>query len=253
LREVATNLIFNAVDAMPGGGTITIRSGSEAGQAVIEFIDTGSGMTEEVRSRCVEPFFSTKGEKGTGLGLSMVFGIIKRHEGHVEIESTPGVGTTFRIRLPGLSELTNSDVLAAGNFEGSLSVLVADDEPVTRMVVANYLKADGHRVAAAIDAEKAIAIFSDGQFDLLITDHAMPGMNGVHLAAALREWQPALPVILLTGFAEGSMGPDEEACEEHLIIRKPVSRNELRRAVATVMSGATLDSAPAASCAATPG
>jgi signal transduction histidine kinase len=104
LREVATNLIFNAVNAMPAGGTITLRSSTNDGQAVLEVSDTGEGMSEEVRTRCLEPFFSTKGEKGTGLGLSMVFGIIQRHEGSIEIQSTPGVGTTFRIRLPAMTE-----------------------------------------------------------------------------------------------------------------------------------------------------
>src|SRR4029434_11166545 len=100
LREVITNLIFNAVDAMPEGGSITIRSGCAGSEVFIEAIDTGTGMTSEVRNRCLEPFFSTKGEKGTGLGLSMVFGIVTRHEGNVEMSSSLGTGTTFRIRLP---------------------------------------------------------------------------------------------------------------------------------------------------------
>jgi signal transduction histidine kinase len=100
LREALTNLIFNAVDAMPAGGTVTLRSHPEDNAVLFEISDTGTGMSEDVRTRCLEPFFSTKGEKGTGLGLSMVFGIIKRHNGTLDIESAVDRGSTFRIRLP---------------------------------------------------------------------------------------------------------------------------------------------------------
>ena len=235
LREVATNLIFNAVDAMPAGGTITLRSSTEQGQAVLEISDTGSGMSEEVRNRCLEPFFSTKGEKGTGLGLSMVFGIIKRHEGSVEIESTPGKGTTLRIRLPAMLEALGAVHDEAGKMERSLHVLVVDDEPVTRRVLESYLTADGHSVVTAVDAEEALGCFAGGKFDLLITDHAMPGMNGVQLAAAVRGMRAGHPVILVTGFAAGSMGADEEPPGVDLVMRKPVPRRELRRALVSVM------------------
>jgi signal transduction histidine kinase len=235
LREVATNLIFNAVDAMPAGGTITLRSSTEDGQAVLEVSDTGSGMSEEVRHRCLEPFFSTKGEKGTGLGLSMVFGIIKRHEGSVEIESTPGQGTIFRLRLPALAnalEVANDESF---KIERSLSVLVVDDEPVSRGVLESYLTADGHRVVTASDAEEAIGFFAFRQFDLLITDHAMPGMNGVQLAAAIREKHANHPVILVTGFAIGGLGDGAEPAGVDLVMRKPVPRRDLRRALVSVM------------------
>jgi signal transduction histidine kinase len=235
LREVATNLIFNAVDAMPSGGTITLRSSAEHGQAVFEVSDTGSGMSEEVRSRCLEPFFSTKGEKGTGLGLSMVFGIIQRHEGTVEIESALGKGTTFRIRLPAMAEALNAADDETGKMERSLRVLVVDDEPVSRGVLESYLVADGHSVVTANDAEGAIGCFAGAEFDLMITDHAMPGMNGVQLAAAVHEKRAGHPVILLTGFAAGSMGADEEPAGVDLVMRKPVLRRELRRALGSVM------------------
>jgi len=235
LREVATNLIFNAVDAMRAGGTITLRSSADHGQAVLEVSDTGSGMSDEVRSRCLEPFFSTKGEKGTGLGLSMVFGIIKRHEGTVEIESELGKGTTFRIRLPAMMEALAATDDEEGKMERSLHVLVVDDEPVTRRVLESYLTADGHSVVTAVDAEEAMGCFEGAEFDLLITDHAMPGMNGVQLAAAVRRTRVGHPVILVTGFAAGSMGTDEEPPGVDLVMRKPVSRRELRRALVSVM------------------
>jgi signal transduction histidine kinase len=107
LREVLTNLIFNALDAIPGAGVVTLRTREQNGAAVLEVTDTGSGMSMEVKERCLEPFFTTKGDHGTGLGLAMVFGIIKRHQGTLEIESEPGKGTTFRIRLPVHSSVPN--------------------------------------------------------------------------------------------------------------------------------------------------
>ena len=235
LREVATNLVFNAVDAMPDGGTITLRTRAENGEALIEVSDTGLGMSEEVRSRCLEPFFSTKGEKGTGLGLSMVFGIVKRHEGSVEIESAPGEGTTFRIRLPAIKEALEDENEETGKMTRSLRVLVVDDEPVSRCILESYLTADGHNVVTAVDAEQAIGCFEAGEFDLVITDHAMPGMNGVKLAATVRAMRAGHPVILVTGFAAGGMGHDEEPTGVDLVMRKPVPRRELRRALVSVM------------------
>jgi signal transduction histidine kinase len=236
LREAATNLIFNAVDAMRAGGTITLRSSTENGGAVLEVSDTGSGMTDEVRRRCLEPFFSTKGEKGTGLGLSMVFGIIKRHEGSVEIESTLGRGTTFRLRLPGLTTGLGAVESDIEKMDRSLRVLVVDDEPVTRGVLKGYLTSDGHTVVTAVSAGEALDRMDGAEFDLMITDHAMPGMNGVQLAAAVREKRAGHPVILVTGFAAGSMGDDEEAAGVDLIMRKPVSLRDLRQGLAGVMN-----------------
>jgi signal transduction histidine kinase len=112
LREVLTNLIFNAVDAIPGDGLITLRTRQQAGEVIVEVIDTGAGMSAEVRQRCLEPFFTTKGDKGTGLGLAMVFGIIKRHQGMLEIESEPGQGTTVRIHFPACANPPETSAIA---------------------------------------------------------------------------------------------------------------------------------------------
>jgi signal transduction histidine kinase len=237
LREVATNLIFNAVDAMAAGGTITLRSSTQEGQAVFEVCDTGCGMSEEVRSRCLEPFFSTKGNQGTGLGLSMVFGIIKRHEGKVEIESTPGLGTTFRIRLPAMTEAPDAADDQTPKLAPSIRVLVVDDEAVTRDVLASYLSSDGHSVVTAVDAQEAFGHLADRTFDLLITDHAMPGMNGTQLAAAIGEKHRGRPVILLTGFSSGGLVDQEEKpAGVNLVMHKPVARHDLRRALLSVMA-----------------
>jgi signal transduction histidine kinase len=130
LREVLTNLIFNAVDAMPGGGTLTFRTRREGDTGVIEVADTGTGMTEEVRQRCLEPFFSTKGEHGTGLGLAMVFGIVQRHSGSLDLYSTPGQGTTFSIKLP-LMDASGSHAaeVKASRPTPAFRILVAEDDP----------------------------------------------------------------------------------------------------------------------------
>ncbi|HYB69358.1 MAG TPA: GAF domain-containing protein, partial [Candidatus Bathyarchaeia archaeon] len=167
LRELLTNLIFNAVDAMPEGGTIRIRTGlreapvseenrlaAAASQVFLEVGDTGTGMTEEVRRRCLEPFFSTKGERGTGLGLPMVFGIVKRHRGTMDIESTVGKGTTFIVLLPIDTTQVHETEQRGQAPTGPLHVLVVDDEPIARDVLTEYLAGDGHTVETAVNGRE---------------------------------------------------------------------------------------------------
>lgn len=235
LRELATNLVFNAVDAMPYGGNITLRTRSFTNGVTLEVIDAGTGMSEEIRTRCLEPFFSTKGEGGTGLGLSMVFGIIQRHGGTIDIESAEGAGTTFRICLPlGQSTIAGESVVAEAVGK-KLRVLVVDDEPNVRTVLGKYLEADGHEVATANTGMEGLAQCLKGPaFDILLTDQAMPGMTGRQLAVQLRAMRYTGPIILLTGF--GGLG--EEAGEGegiNLVLEKPVRQSALRQAVAELV------------------
>jgi CheY-like chemotaxis protein/anti-sigma regulatory factor (Ser/Thr protein kinase) len=232
LRETLTNLVFNAVDAMPGGGTITLRTEPLENAVRIEVADTGTGMTEEVRQRCLEPFFSTKGEQGTGLGLAMAFGIVRRHEGTLEIETAPGQGTTFRLTLPCHHSLPGEQEEARLTLDRSLRILVVDDEPSTLEVVSGYLRGDGHRVLTAADGGEAMQRFMSDDFDLVITDHGMPGMNGLQLADAVHRVNPAKAVILLTGFA---FGPEQQPTSIDCVLQKPLAREDLRDALRSVL------------------
>jgi signal transduction histidine kinase len=231
LRELLTNLIFNAVDAMPQGGTITLRSRRCDDGVIFEVADTGAGMSEEVRTRCLEPFFSTKGDSGTGLGLSMVFGIVQRHNGGLDVQSELGKGTTFIIRLP-VGTLEEQAAEAKPHIPGrALQILVVDDEPVTRDVVSRFLKMDGHEVTTVKDAPEALAQFAERNFDLMLTDHAMPGMNGLELATAAKIACEEMPIILLTGFGQHELEKDDAITEVDVVINKPVPQSALRRAV----------------------
>ncbi len=228
LRETLMNLIFNAVDAMPEGGTITLRTETRDGKVQIEVADTGTGMTEEVRQRCLEPFFTTKGERGTGLGLAMAFGIVRRHEGTLAIESEPGLGTTFRLTLPCQHAANPAQDEARLTLDRSLRVLVVDDEANTREVVSGYLRGDGHRVKTAVDGKEALAYVMTEDFDLVITDHGMPGMDGMQLAGAVRRVDATKSVILLTGFA---LGTEQQPSSIDFVLKKPLVPEELRSAL----------------------
>jgi signal transduction histidine kinase/ActR/RegA family two-component response regulator len=232
LREVLTNLIFNAVDAMPHGGTIAIRTRLDNSSVVLEVTDSGVGMTDEVREHCLDPFYSTKGERGTGLGLSIVYGIVRRHEGSVEFESEPGCGTTFRIKLPAQTGAPAvAATLSSNGPSKRLNILLVDDEPLVREIQTEYLTGEGHRVDSAPDGQQAIHLFASGRFDVVITDQAMPGMTGDQVAAAIKQMSPLTPVILLTGFGDMMLATGEKPAGVDLVLSKPISISGLRDAV----------------------
>jgi len=252
LRELLTNLIFNAVDAMPEGGTIRIRtglreaaSGDAAPQVFLEVSDTGTGMTDEVRRRCLEPFFSTKGERGTGLGLPMVFGIVKRHRGTMDIESTVGKGTTFIVLLPADASRTREAPVRAAAPIGPLRVLVVDDEPIARDVLTEYLTGDGHQVETAANGREGFDKFKAGDFSVVITDRAMPEMGGDQLAAMVKEQAPSTPVVLLTGFGDLMNAAGEKPDGVDLVVKKPIRLSTLREVLAKMTEGPSGADAPA--------
>jgi PAS domain S-box-containing protein len=237
LREALTNLILNAVDAMPRGGTITIHTYRDDGYVMLEIGDTGTGMTQEVRRRCLEPFFTTKGALGTGLGLSMVYGILQRHQGTVEIETEVGKGTTFIIRLPVQTAQPRSEPKAQPvDFVQHLHVLVVDDEAAVRKIIGEYLKIDGHIVEVANCGRDGLEKFRNGRFDLVLVDRAMPDMSGDQVAAAVKSISPAMPVIMLTGFGSMMDAVDEKPAGVDLVVGKPVTISALRTALSKVVA-----------------
>jgi len=241
LREMLTNLIFNAIDAMPKGGTITIKTqrarstgepGGASDRVSLEVSDTGVGMTEETRQRCLEPFFSTKGERGSGLGLAMVYGTVKRHRGTLDLNSAVGAGTRFTFCFPAESAVEAAAPLRSVLPARSLDILVVDDEPMARDVMAQYLMGDGHRVQTASNGHEGLEQFKAGRFDVVLTDQAMPGLNGGELAGLIKTRAPSVAVILVTGFGDILEATGEQPTGVDLMLTKPVSMAVLRETLA---------------------
>lgn len=234
IREVLVNLILNAVQAMPSGGTLTLRVFGDERTVYAEVEDTGVGMPENVRSRIFEPLFTTKGEGGSGMGLTISFGIIEEHDGQISVRSQPGRGSCFTLRFPPASagaeaapaQPQTQPAAAAGSPDG-LRVLVVDDEPMVRAVTARLLRFRGYEVVEAAGGLEALRVMAGRPFDLVITDLGMPEMSGRELAFELRKDFPHLPIVLLTGHT------DAEDHAEHidLVVRKPFRIDELDRSI----------------------
>jgi len=249
IRDALTNLVLNAVDAMPSGGTLRLASYGTPANACIEVSDTGAGMDEATRNRCVEPFFTTKGERGTGLGLAMVYGMAQRHGGELQIESEPGSGTTVRLLFPRAD--TRIETPAPQRMrrpQRALRLLVIDDDPLLLQSLSTILAEDGHVVVALDRAESGLAAFSAAQgageaFDAVITDLGMPYMDGRKVAAAIKTESPATPVILLTGWGHRMLA--ENTTPEHVdrVLAKPPKLADLRGVLAELTAAPQLISA----------
>lgn len=242
IREALVNLVFNAVDAMPNGGVLTLRtkiSGEATRLVQVEVSDTGIGMDEEVRRRCLEPFFTTKGERGTGLGLAMVFGIVRRHNADIEIESVPGKGTTMRINFPVPAIQTAASDKNETPFivPTRLRILVVDDDPLLIKSLRDALETDGHLIVTAGGGQDGISAFRSAlerkeTFDVVVTDLGMPYVDGRQVSRAIKGISPLTPIILLTGWgqrlvAEGDIPPHVDQ-----VLNKPPRLRELREALA---------------------
>jgi CheY-like chemotaxis protein len=213
LRELMTNLMFNAVDALPTGGTIRVRAVAEDGQGIVEVIDSGVGMSAEVQARIFEPFFTTKGEAGTGLGLAMVFGIVEQHGGHIELHSVSGNGTTFHISFPLVTALAQAEQCRtpAGRLEplALLRILAVDDEPMMTKAVVRMLKPAGHLVSVAASGEEALAKLAEQTFDVVLSDMGMGAvMNGWEFADVVKSRWPSVRFVLATGWG-AALDPGE--------------------------------------------
>jgi PAS domain S-box-containing protein len=233
LREALTNLVFNAVDALPAGGGIRLAVRSENNRALVDVVDTGVGMTPDVREHIFEPFFTTKGDQGNGLGLASVFGIVQRLAGTIDVESAPGHGTTVRLSFPAASEPARLSRTAAAPARavrsvGRLRILTVDDEPgITRSVV-RLLRPKGHVITTAISGEEALEQLASEPFDVVLSDLGMGvGMNGWELAAHVRERWQSTRFILATGWG-ASIDPEEARGKGvEAVLAKPYRPEEL--------------------------
>ena len=235
LREVFVNLIVNAVDAMPQGGSLTICCQRNGQRLRLRFADTGTGMKEEVRERVFEPFYTTKGVLGTGLGLAVSYGIIERHQGLISVESKLGRGTTFYIDLP-VTEPTEPSVDESRpeTHTASLSILVVDDEEFVRETLAEMLADLDHKVVAVACGREALEKVASNDFDLVFTDLAMPEMDGWETARAIRKRRPDLPVVLVTGYGATTQPPSGELDLVAGIIGKPFDFDQVTATIARV-------------------
>ena len=246
IREALTNLVFNAVDAMPAGGTLGFRTRSftdEAGhdRVAIAVSDTGTGMDEQTRRRCLEPFYTTKGDRGTGLGLAMVYGTMQRHGGELRIDSTPGQGTTVSLCFPSadareIAAASDWGELAEPAAPAALRLLVVDDDPVLLRSLTDILEAEGHEVTAAaggrqgIDAATAAAE-RGSPFDAVITDLGMPNVDGRQVARAVKAASPGTLVLMLTGWGRRMQEDGERVEFVDQLLSKPPRVADLRAAL----------------------
>jgi signal transduction histidine kinase/CheY-like chemotaxis protein len=206
LREVLMNLLLNGIDAMADGGRLILKTWMTGPDVHCAVSDTGAGMSEEVRHRALDPFFTTKGPKSTGLGLSVTYGIVQRHNGKLEIDSAPGRGTIVTITLPAMGTAMSAPATAASPAlpaPSHLRVLIVDDEPEVRSALADMLGIAGHTAFQAAGGREALAWLEAGQpVDLVLTDMGMPGMMGSEVARAIRGRWPHLKIGLMTGWDE---------------------------------------------------
>jgi len=250
IREALVNLVFNAVDAMPEGGVLTLRTyarprpngsapGAGANQVSIEVCDTGIGMSDDTRRRCLEPFFTTKGERGTGLGLAMVYGVMQRHSGDVEVQSALGKGTTVRLgfSVAGREEVEPAAPDSAPAVLSGLRILVIDDDPMLTKSLRDILQTDGHTVVITHGGQEGIDTFKASEtanepFSVVITDLGMPHVDGRRVARSIKNASPHTPVILLTGWGQRLVAEGDVPEHVDRVLNKPPKLRELREALA---------------------
>lgn len=256
IRDALTNLVLNAADAMQEGGTLTLRAypvfgvpgspaerrGSEPPTHVrVDVCDTGIGMDEETRRKCLEPFFTTKGERGTGLGLAMVYGTVQRHGGEIEIVSGPHKGTTVSLIFP-VARAGQSAVARPTETRSpprSLRILVVDDDPLPLKSLRDTLEADGHHVVAANSGQEGIDTFLGAKeqgepFTLVLTDLGMPHVDGHKVASVIKNASPNTPVVLVTGWGQQIHAEDAVPSYVDRVLCKPPRLSELREALASL-------------------
>jgi signal transduction histidine kinase/ActR/RegA family two-component response regulator len=242
VRDALTNLMLNAVDALPDGGLVTLRTRFEArdNHVIVEVQDNGVGMSDTTRTRCLEPFFTTKGERGTGLGLPMVFGMLQRHAGELEIDTELTRGTTMRLIFPAApTGMTVRSHLHTPALP-ALHILLIDDDPLVLASLRDALESESHEVMTAEGGQAGIEAFlaatdAGRSFDAVITDLGMPYIDGRKVAARIRQANPLMPIIMLTGWGHRLIATDDRPEHVDRVLSKPPKMSELRAALAELV------------------
>jgi CheY-like chemotaxis protein len=234
IREVLTNLIVNAIDAMPQGGLLRLatRRLPENSRVELTVADTGIGMTDEIRAQIFDPFFTTKGPGGSGLGLSVSYGILKSHNGTIRVKTAPGSGTAFTVTLPMAEGKPDAEPEESAAKPEPSRILVIDDEEGLRISLYTALHREGHFVAVAASGEEGLRLFGISKFDVVITDLGMPGMSGWQVAQAVKRLRPRTPVVLITGWGASLSEADRQRPEVDAILAKPVTAKAILQALA---------------------
>ncbi|HSK65237.1 MAG TPA: response regulator, partial [Pyrinomonadaceae bacterium] len=252
LREVLVNMVFNAIDAMPEGGTLSLITETVNDSVLIRVVDTGVGMYPEVRSRIFDPFFTTKGKAGLGLGLAVSFGIIRRHGGNIEVESQYGNGTEFRITLPLAKVVDNTEkevecttpalpapavgVELAPHERPQTRLLVVDDEDFVRELLRDILEGERCEVILAESGAEALSLFGQMEFDGVFTDVGMPGMSGWELAREIRQRNTRIPIAVVTGWGEAVGSHEQKAAGVNWVVAKPFTADRIVELVREISS-----------------
>jgi len=250
LRQVLTAITLNALDAMPEGGNLTFRTGTEGTRVYCQIADTGVGMDEQVRLHIFDPFFTTKREKGKGFGLSGAYAIVDRHGGEMAVESAPGKGTLFTVWLPTGAEkpvaipetprpatvAATPEAPAPAKAAPGAKILVVDDSEEVREVLRELLSRHGYTVVTAPDGESGLVELDTRTFDMAMVDLGLPGISGLEVARRLKERWPTTPVALMTGYGDRLGADDAQTKGIDFVLAKPFSLDQLRSVVDLAMT-----------------
>lgn len=232
LREVFTNFINNAIDAMTQGGKISIKTLMDSNNITIKIVDTGIGIPHAIADRIFDPFFTTKGPQSTGLGMSVSYGIINRHRGTINLDSIEGQGTTFTIQFP-ISKLKDqaAEFIALPEKGGKARILVIEDEQEVRELLDDILTDRGHKVETASHGSKGLELFRQSRFDLVLTDLGMPGMSGWQVAEEIKKKNNHTPVALITGWEVQLNQSELKKSGVDFVVNKPFQVDQVLRLV----------------------
>ncbi|MGR3294454.1 MAG: response regulator [Candidatus Scalindua sp.] len=239
IREVFINIIHNALEAMPDGGRITFSMWNKDGTVFVSVSDTGKGMTEDVKKKVFDPFFTTRRPEGTGLGMSIAYSILSRHNGKIEVESKTGNGSTFTLQLPITTRVDNT-IETSGTEQKSksngLHILVVDDEESICNILEEFLSSDGHMVRTVDNGAEAIILAGVNSYDLVLCDMVMPDVFGYDIIKALNELERRPKIGIITGWGEKLKPIDDENFKVDFILNKPFDLSEMTRLINNVFN-----------------